>query len=349
MGKAKAKTSKKKTTGKKTRRKRRGAKPEPWYYRPLDLLDVEWRLWLVRIFGGLTVGAIALSLLGYLGTFNFLFDLAAHFKVQYCAVGCFCLIIFGLIKNYRWAMLSMLCILLNLTVILPWYLPVSQPVQDQPLRVFLANVNVNNPNYDQAIALITEEKPDLVAILETNRQWLQELQVIEPYLPFSLVSPRAEGFGIALYSRFPLKGVTIEPPVADKDYHLVANLSIQGRPITLVVMHPPPPKDPTLTEFRNRELQIIGNYVAGVGQSAIVVGDLNTTMWSPFYQRFARQARLRNSRLGFGILPTWPSMLPPLYIPIDHCLVSSDIEVTNTRTGSDIGSDHLPVITDLRL
>jgi endonuclease/exonuclease/phosphatase family metal-dependent hydrolase len=36
-------------------------------------------------------------------------------------------------------------------------------------------------------------------------------------------------------------------------------------------------------------------------------------------------------------------------IPIDHCLVSPDIDVLRMRTGRNIGSDHLPIIVDMTI
>ena len=33
--------------------------------------------------------------------------------------------------------------------------------------------------------------------------------------------------------------------------------------------------------------------------------------------------------------------------PIDHCLVSSEIQVQNFKLGQAIGSDHLPIIAEL--
>jgi endonuclease/exonuclease/phosphatase family metal-dependent hydrolase len=43
----------------------------------------------------------------------------------------------------------------------------------------------------------------------------------------------------------------------------------------------------------------------------------------------------------------WLSLL--LGIPIDHCLVSSDIGVAGFAHGPDLGSDHLPIVVDLTL
>ena len=72
-------------------------------------------------------------------------------------------------------------------------------------------------------------------------------------------------------------------------------------------------------------------------------------MSSPFYKNIVKSGKLRNARSGFGILPTWPTFMPLVYIPIDHLLVSKEIGVLKVRTGRNIGSDRLPLITDLVL
>lgn len=307
--------------------------------------------WLLRGFCFSIVSVTLLSVVGYAGELHYLLELTSHFKVQYFVVGCCALFFFSFSRKLGWAAFSLICLTLNLMVILPWYVPTTSTgvAPQQKLRVLLANVNVKNRNFEAAIALIQKEQPDLVAIVETNRDWLQALKAIEPILPYALFSPEAEGFGIALYSKFPLEAVEVSTSKEFKDFHVVANVDIAGKRVTAIALHPPPPKGRALTQIRNQELVNIADVVRSLQTPVLVLGDFNTTLWSPFYQKFINQTQLHNSRQGFGILPTWPSVLPPLYIPIDHCLVSSNIQVIRTRTGQFIGSDHLPIVIDLGL
>ncbi len=81
----------------------------------------------------------------------------------------------------------------------------------------------------------------------------------------------------------------------------------------------------------------------------MVLGDLNVTPWSPFFRDLLREGALRNARKGYGLRPTWPTMLPPLLIPVDHCLVSSGVTVHDCRAGRNVGSDHYPLVVDFSL
>jgi len=85
------------------------------------------------------------------------------------------------------------------------------------------------------------------------------------------------------------------------------------------------------------------------GGRAVVAGDLNATPWSPIFHRVLDLGRLRDSREGFGLHRTWPSGIHALLrIPIDHVLVGEGVTVLRREVGPHIGSDHRPVIVDLR-
>lgn len=299
--------------------------------------------------GGVVVGTTLLSLTGYLGKFHYLFDLSAHFKLQYLIAALIALIWFSLMRVRSLIALSLLSVALNLAAIVPWYFPQLQPAiqLEQSLRVLTANVLIENTNYEPTIKLIREEQPDLVAIVETNLGWLNAMRSVDDLLPYSVISPRAKSFGIALYSRYPLTLDSIETFETPKDYHLVATLNHDDRSLKVIALHPPPPRSQTLFNYRNRELEEIARFVQTVNQPVIALGDLNITMWSPNYQSFIQTSQLHNTRSGFGILPSWPAHLPVLQIPIDHILISSDIQVTNTRIGPHLSSDHWPVLADI--
>jgi endonuclease/exonuclease/phosphatase family metal-dependent hydrolase len=50
-----------------------------------------------------------------------------------------------------------------------------------------------------------------------------------------------------------------------------------------------------------------------------------------------------------GLQWSWPVGLWPLALPIDHCLVSEKVEVVDRWMGPDVGSDHYPLVVDVRL
>jgi endonuclease/exonuclease/phosphatase (EEP) superfamily protein YafD len=326
----------------------------------------QWLLHLFQYFFQLSIIAAALlSLAGFLGKLHYLLELTVHFKWQYLVVGCIAAVFFALKQQQAWLVLSLCVVLLNLRFILPWYLPTNlfsrsvHPISlnspiDRPvsLKLLLANVNAVNRNYKAVIDLIESTNPDIFAVIETNQTWLTQLKPITSLLPHSVQSPNAGGFGVALYSKLPLTPVAIPylPPStisSVKDYHVAATIEINQVPITVIAAHPPPPRISDLANLRDQELKNLGNFVQANPSTTVVLGDLNTTMWTSAYQQLEQQSGLRNACKGFGVLPTWSTELSLLMIPIDHGLISSDFKVLDIKTGPNIGSDHLPLIIDL--
>jgi endonuclease/exonuclease/phosphatase (EEP) superfamily protein YafD len=80
-----------------------------------------------------------------------------------------------------------------------------------------------------------------------------------------------------------------------------------------------------------------------------MVGDFNVTPWSPLFADLLRDSGLADSCRGFGWQPTWPTRLPAMFrIPIDHCLHGAGVAIVDRRVGPEIGSDHLPLLLELR-
>jgi endonuclease/exonuclease/phosphatase (EEP) superfamily protein YafD len=127
---------------------------------------------------------------------------------------------------------------------------------------------------------------------------------------------------------------------------IVAKLDLPPGKMTLVALHPSSPGSEWNHDARNAQLLAAAEIAAQQKGPVMMLGDFNTTSWSPVFSDVLATSGLRDSRLGFGVEPTWPGVPLPLRIPIDHCLVSPEIAITDRRVGPDIRSDHRPLVVD---
>jgi endonuclease/exonuclease/phosphatase (EEP) superfamily protein YafD len=280
------------------------------------------------------------------------FELTSHFKLQYLLVAFACLLVFVTLHAWWSALLACFTCVLNLVMVLPWYIPQPQASLTQPydpVKILFANVESANKNFSDFISFVVEENPHVLIIQEATESWIDRLRVLQERFPYEKALPRPWGVGIALYSRIPVERFDVIALGSERVPGLLARLTGGGGALSVVTVHPRPPH--RRHDFRERNIQL--REAAAVVQSLpapkILVGDLNTSLWSPYYARLIRQTGLYNARKGFGLRPTWPAFMPwrVLMIPIDHCLVSPDIGVLNMRTGRNIGSDHLPIVVDI--
>ena len=288
---------------------------------------------------------------GYLAGVHRLFELACHFRFQYLAASAVCLLALLLLRDGRWSVVAAGAVVLNGAEVLPWYLPErpSSQAAGASFRVVLSNVLTSNPGFGQVLALAREEAPDLLVLQEIDPRWSDEMAELDQELPYSKKLPRLDNFGIGLWSRYPLVDIREIESGTYGVPSIAAHVEVNGETIAVLATHPLPPA--SLDGFRQRNAQL--SDLATIARESkfpfVLVGDLNVTMWSPYYRKLIHDSGLRNARKGFGIIPTWPSDLPIMYIPLDHCLVSPVLQVKGFRRGRDVGSDHYPVVVDLVL
>lgn len=307
------------------------------------------------LFAGLSVVAIALSLAGYLGRLNLYLEFASGYKLQILQMSLCSLIYFLLTHRRLWIVVSLVGVLLNLAVILPWYFNrpvITDQVNYEPLKVFSYNVlwsNESKQDYQLAIALVEQEQPDIAIFQESVPHWHEQLVALKSTYPYHV---RAAKLEIEVYSKIPL----LEPQIELYGTYrglVIVDLKLGNRLIKFIATHAYPQLffGHAGWEIRNEHLQVgIGEYVGSLEQPAIVMGDLNVSLWSPFYHSMIETSGLRNTRQGLGVLPTHSIVAPQfaaLSAPIDHCLVTPEIQVQDFKLGKAIGSDHRPIIADL--
>ena len=303
----------------------------------------------------LTIGTLIvvslLTLIGFFGHHAYL-ELATHFRLQYVFLSAACILL--LINSHSWRVLplAVVCAALNSLYILPYYsrdfLPVSYAAGTH-LRLMEANVLGSNRNYAALLGSITAAHPDIVVLQELTDEWWNQIQSLHSVYPFSKAVPRSGGSGMAILSRFPLDSVEVLSFDESTHLALLARVNVDGTKVSLLALHPQTPmrKDKFLN--RNRQFAQAASIMKASSGVRIIIGDLNTTMWSPYFADLVRESGLRDARKGFGLNTTWPMPLPPfLQLPIDHCLVSDEVAVAGFGTGKRTGSDHRPLVVDLQ-
>ena len=295
------------------------------------------------------------SLAGYLGRAGKYFELASHFRVQYSLLSLCYLLIFVGVQLWLWALAASFCFFINAIVVLPWltsrkHAP-SRSVRRRNVRIIQANVLYENRRYTPLKKLVEAEQPDLLVAQEITAEWLGEMESLRETYPHVQAVLRPHAGGIALFSRFPFLECEVLPLGIDSRPGIRARLKLDDTSISLFTFHPHAPLRRGHFQHRNAQLAAAADQIKTLAAPFIVIGDLNTTMWSPYFDQLLQAREMINVRQGFGILPTWPLwlLLPFLMLPIDHCFVSPDLAVLQTRIGQRIGSDHLPLIVDLAI
>ena len=304
---------------------------------------------LVGLLQAAAVLTIAFSIITLLPADHFALQLFSHFRLQYLVASLLLLLVFVALRGRVYAGALLLVCLLNASFILPWYFDTREHGTGTDLTLLLANVLSSNTEFERLFELLDEENPDVIALLEVSPDWLVELDALRADYPYSYAEARDGNFGIALFSRLPITSANHvdSPPFGHPTIN--ASLTVGEETLHLVATHPMIPVGKKIYEARNEQLESLPGLLQKPAGATVLIGDLNTAMWEPSYRALEEATGLRNSRRGFGILPTWPTFMPFAMIPIDHVLVSREIGVKRVHTGRRIGSDHLPLIVTLVL
>jgi endonuclease/exonuclease/phosphatase (EEP) superfamily protein YafD len=293
---------------------------------------------------------LALYLFSFLGRYFYLAELLCNFRAQLLVAMVPFLFLSMIARRWRWAALLVSVSLFALVDITRIYLPAA-PVPAGPTVLSIMSFNVLALNSDHAAVIdrINDLDPDIVAIQEYANDWHFALDSLTAKYPYTVREPRWHGFGIAVFSKYPLANtqiIQLSPRRTDNP-SVVTEITVGDQRCHLGVVHLLSPVNRYRMEIRNEQIVALAESVTKIERPLIVVGDCNCTPWSPFLQDFIRGTSLRDSRQGFGILGSWPADSWPMRIPIDHVFVSPEIHVHDRRVEQSAGSDHCPILVEI--
>lgn len=316
-----------------------------------------WHQLKVRPWGLLSaVGLVGLigTLATFAGDWWWVMDVGANFRVQYMVVLSLIAAMLAAGRQFRAALVAGAGASLNLAVIIPVYFggPATPAANATVLRMASINVNSSNQRYESVKRFVDSANLDLIVFQEVNASWLRELDDLRTRYPYVVAHPGWTCSGIAMFSRLPLSNGEIGFWGEAGLPSVLARINIHGRELTVLGSHPMPPGSSESTRLRDEQFTALGRKLLEVQGPVVLLADLNCTPWSRRFRELLDAAHLKNSANGWGIQPTWPSwpyFSKLLGIPIDHCLVSKEIGITNREVGPDIGSDHFPLVVGLDL
>lgn len=312
---------------------------------PAPIRPSRWRRIVDAFARRLLVATAAATFLAMLARLHWLFDDLTSFTVQYAVAAAVCLAAFLALRRFRWSAGAAAALAVNLVRLWPEAAPIVTAT-GPPLRLVSANVHAANRDFDRFLRFVEAESPDAVLVLEVSADWAKALEPLRERYPAAVIRPRRDNFGIAFFSRAPAEIDVVELGDAGLP-SILARLTHDGRPLTVIGTHPLPPISSATATARNTQFAAVAKAAREAHGEVVVAGDLNVSPWSPHFRDLLRSGGLSDSRRGFDLQPTWPTFCPPLMTPIDHLLISDGLTVLDRRVGQAIGSDHRPVVADL--
>jgi endonuclease/exonuclease/phosphatase family metal-dependent hydrolase len=232
-------------------------------------------------------------------------------------------------------------------------------------RVLTCNINSGSFGRKSLADLIRNTNADIVALQECPR---------DPglSLPGGWQSVR-EG-ELTIWSRYPLQRrkslQALHPPhIWPRECMLCCTIQTPKEALSFCTVHLPSPRyglttvldRKTILSFSRRGLleqetlhrqRVSGEISRAIGElpgPLVIAGDFNMPMDSPLYRDVWAGYENAFSEVGYGY--GWTQRAEyrglPVVLRIDHVLVGAGLDVAFSEVGPNIGSDHLPLITDI--
>ncbi len=317
--------------------------------------------WLVTV----SLAAVALLRIFYYDSTLFLIRLNAF--TRYIYLPAYVCLAYAVWKR-RWCLAAMniAIVSLHLTLIAPDFIrdrrfdlvyattTTATTLSPSTVRVFFANVRGYNTQYQPLFEEIKAADPDIIILVEFSWPWHMAYlrSPIFAMYPYGDRADRQQAGAVSVFSKLPLKSAKLEN-VCGRGVRTI-EIPLGSETLRLIGLHSPRPEDSRGDDYNGFWGRMISQILGEAEQGPlVVVGDFNATQYSAVYAALTKD-RLRSAHedRGRGYANTWPNgqlkRLPSL-IRIDQALLSPEVECIDIREGQGRGSDHQPLILDVKI
>lgn len=206
------------------------------------------------------------------------------------------------------------------------------------------NVLMENEDHERLIALLDEEKPDVLFLMETNARWAQALDDTLSGFKTVLRHPLENHYGLIFATNLDVVNAKTVFLAGDKTPTLLAEMKApDGKRFHFIGLHPRPPVPGNDTQERDAQIERAATLTKESGLPVISMGDFNDVAWSWTAQRFKHHGNFRDPRVGRGMMSSFDANHPILRFPIDQLYLTEGIDLVSFELKRAIGSDHFPM------
>ncbi len=284
---------------------------------------------------------------------NLMIDIFSHFKIQYAFIF-FAISVYYFLRK-KFLLLSVFLLLFLMNILTSWEInnrsAYASTKNDANLKIYSANIYKDNKSLSNLISEIKRETPQIALFIEVRPHHLNELTTVIHEYRYMIFDPKmyTSHVGMVFLSTFPIVDCNIINLSEHGNAIIRVRLKVNGKDVVFYGVHLPRIGIDRNFRVRQKIFTRLASMISTESMPVIIAGDFNTTPYSPIFRRFIEISKLSDSSKDYGWYPTWPAFFPPLWIPIDHILVSQEIHIVNKDRGSYIGSDHYPIMANLSL
>ena len=295
---------------------------------------------------------VAVSLATVLALFSPVYwfaELFSHFRFYYLLAQALLVLIFLHSERHVLMACTLLLAIPNAWYVVPYLTPLvleSSATADEQfdgIDVVALNVNYRNDDHASVREYLQSTAADVIVVSEMTAVWQAALRVLDADYPYQLGRSQPDPWGLRVYSRLPFVDSELFDLGVAGTVHARLVLESAGKQFQLFAVHLNSPTTSQRAANRSTQLAELGRRLKGSHVPSAVVGDLNLTPFSPYFDRLLVTGNVVDARRPAGFHFTWPTHPVPLWIPIDHVLAHPALRVRNVRRGRDAGSDHYPL------
>ncbi len=313
-----------------------------------------WWTW-GRLLGTLLFG-LALATVGRLFADKaWWLDILADFQVQSVAVAAALFLAALLARRINQSVLALALLAVNGAILAPHVAPLAPPMApaaagQAAMKVVSFNLSFNNHDTAAALDFLRRENADVVTVMEVTEQWRIALEQLKDLYPHRFYGPVCRcpwdtPHAIGVLSKRVWREVKLErSPLTGRVFAVWARFASASPDLVVAGVHLTNPLYYPASQ-QKAEAARLASVLGRLEGPVVVAGDFNMTPFSARYGTLLRESGLR--RAEGGVNTTWPALLTPLGLPLDHILVSAAVGLASMRVGPRLGSDHRPVIATM--